>query len=367
MTCLLLVAIEGCNRSNAQGGFTMPPPVVTTAPVSLQDVPVYLDEIGKTSATELVTIMPQISGKIIEKSFDDGSDLTVNQKLFQIDPRPFQAALNAALANVEQNQAQLATAKTNFDRIASLLATKAVSQQDYDTAKNNAAAADANVKAAEAQVDTARLNLEYCTISSPLDGRAGQRLVDVGNIVTANTSALLVIQKLTPIYIDFTVPENELDRVRSSMAQGALKVEARTPDDTHDAADGELTFLDNAVQDGTGTVKLRATVPNKDRRFWPGQFVHVRLILTTLKDATLIPSEALQIGQQGSYVFVVKPDQSVEQRSVTPGQRQGSLIVITQGLSADDTVVRTGQLMLSPGAHVTIANPATAPTAGANP
>ena len=191
-----LAVASGCNRASAGGGFTMPPPVVTTAPVVSQDVPAYLDEIGRTTATEIVNIVPQVSGKIMGKYFEDGADLHAGEKLFAIDPRPYQAVLDQAEAMLEQSQAQLANAKTNFIRVASELPSKAVSQQDYDNAKSAQDVADANVKAAQAAIETASLNLEYCTINSPIDGRAGQRLVDVGNVVNANSTSLLSIQKL---------------------------------------------------------------------------------------------------------------------------------------------------------------------------
>ncbi|MGD0388787.1 MAG: efflux RND transporter periplasmic adaptor subunit [Tepidisphaeraceae bacterium] len=349
---------SGCNRASG-GGFTMPPPVVTTAPVAIQDVPAYLDEIGKTTATEIVNIVPQVSGKIVGKDFEEGADLHAGQTLFAIDPRPYQAALDQAQAMLEQNQAQLANAKTNFTRVASELPSRAVSQQDYDNAKSAVDVADANVKAAQAAIETASLNLEYCTLKSPIDGRAGQRLVDVGNIVTADTTSLLSVQKISPIYVDFTVPENELDGVRRNLAQGPLKVLVTTPGNPAGNIDGLVTFLDNSVQDGTGTIKLRAIVPNQGRELWPGQFVNVRLILTTIRDAKLVPSEAIQIGQQGPFVFIVADNSTVEQRSVTPGQRQGDMIVVEKGLAGDETVVRSGQMMLNPGVPVIVQKPTT--------
>jgi multidrug efflux system membrane fusion protein len=357
---------SGCNRAGAAGGFTMPPPVVTTAPVTIQDVPAYLDEIGKTTATEIINVIPQVSGKIVGRDFEDGTDLHAGQTLFAIDPRPYQAALDQAQALLEQNQAQLANAKTNFTRVASELPSKAVSQQDYDNAKSAVDVADANVKAAQAAIETASLNLEYCTIKSPIDGRAGQRLVDAGNVVNANITNLLSIQKLVPIYVDFTVAENELDRVRENLAKGPLEVLVELPDNPGRNIEGEVTFLDNSVQDGTGTIRLRATVPNANRQLWPGQFVNVRLILTTIRGAKLVPSEAIQIGQQGPFVFIVGDNGTVDQRIVTPGQRQGDMIVVEKGLAGDETVVRSGQMMLNPGVPV-IVQKSGAPAATGSP
>ncbi len=224
ITCLAAMALSGCNRASGQGGFAMPAPVVTTAPVATADVPVYLEEIGKTTATEAVNIIPQDSGQIVRRYFEDGTDLKAGQKLFLIERRPFQAALDQAQAALQQARAQLSNAKTNFDRVASELPSKAVSQQDYDNAKNAVEVADANVKAAQAGIETAQWNLDNTLIVSPLDGRAGQRLVDAGNVVSADSTTLLSIQKITPIYVDFTVSENDLDRVRENLAKGPLKV-----------------------------------------------------------------------------------------------------------------------------------------------
>src|ERR1700677_2124511 len=273
-TSLFALAVAGgCNRASAQGGFTVPPPSVTTAPVAFADVPSYLDEIGRTTATEAVNIVPQVSGQIIRRYFEDGADLKQGEKLFEIERTPFQAALDQAEAAHEQAQAQLANAKVNFDRVSSELPSKAVSQQDYDNAKNNMDVAQANVTAAQAQIESAKWYLNNCSITSPLDGRAGQRLVDVGNVVMANNTNLLNIQKIVPIYVDFTVPEDQLDSVRENLAKGALKVIVSTPDLPDRQIEGSVNFLDNSVQDGTVTIRLRATVENSNRQLWPGQVV----------------------------------------------------------------------------------------------
>jgi multidrug efflux system membrane fusion protein len=360
-----LFAVAGCNKSSGAPAFAMPPAPVVIAPVITGDVPVYLDEIGRIVAKEVVTIQPQVSGKLNTRGFADGDDVKKGQTLFTIDSRPFQALVDSAQAQLEQAQAQLSIAKVNFQRDASLLPTQAVSQQDYDNAQNAVAVGNANVKFAEAQIETAKLNLEYCTITSPVDGRAGLALVVPGNVVTQNVSQLLVVQELTPIEAEFTIPELELDRVRQEMAQGTLQVEVSTEGDTQPPAHGTLEFLDNVVQDGTGTVTLRALLENKDRRFWPGQFTHVRLVLATLHDAVMIPSEAVQVGQQGSFVFVLNSDGTAAQRDITPGQRQGENIVIEKGLAAGDTVIRSGQLMVQPGSPVNVTNPAATQPAAA--
>jgi multidrug efflux system membrane fusion protein len=218
----------------------------------------------------------------------------------------------------------------------------------------------AQIQAAEAAVENAKLNLDYCYIRSPIDGRAGARLVDVGNVVQANLTALLSIQRMDPIYADFTVTERDLPDVRRQMVRGALRSLVRLPSDAEASGRaGKVTFLDNAVQSGTGTVNLRATIPNADRHFWPGQFVNVRLILSMEAKAVLVPNQTVQVSQQGSFVYVVKSDMTIDLRLVTEGQRQGDDVVVRQGVSAGDQVVVEGQLVVGPGAKVRIASAAT--------
>ena len=275
-----------------------------------------------------------------------------------IDPRPFQAQLDSAQAQVVQSQASLDLAKVQFEMYAAVADTRAISKFDYNTRKSAVETGAAQLKAAEAAVETAKLNLEYCSIRSPVDGRAGKALVNAGNVVTANQTAILTIQQLAPLYVDFTITERDLPRVKELMAQGALKAFVWLPSEAEDAArDGEMNFLDNAVQNSTGTVGLRATLPNTDRHFWPGQFVRVRLVLETKKNAVLVPNRAPQISQKGPYVFVVKADGTAELRQVTLGQWQGDLVVIEQGLAAGESVVTTGQLAVNPGAKVQVEAP----------
>jgi multidrug efflux system membrane fusion protein len=283
-----------------------------------------LDEIGRSGAFESVTVTPQVAGRILERHFQDGEQLKKDQLLFTIDPRPYQAQLDAAQAQLAQSRAALDLAKTQLKMYASITDIRAVSELDYETKKNSVTVDEAQVEAAEAAVENAKLNLEYCYIHAPIDGRAGARLVDVGNVVQANTTGLLLIQHLDPIYADFTVTERDLPDVQSQMAKGTLRTLVRLPSDAPQGArTGSLTFLDNTVQAATGTVNLRATVPNPDRHFWPGQFVNVELILATQSKAVLVPSQATQISQQGPFVYVIKPDNTSELRPVVLGQRQG--------------------------------------------
>jgi len=332
-----------------------PPSLVTVSAAVSRDVPVYLDEIGKNGAFESVTVTPQVAGRITERHFEDGANLQKGQLLFVIDPRPFQAQLDSAQANLAQAKAALELAKIQFARDEELVGTKAISKQDYDTKKNTVDVDKAQVEAAEAALETAKLNLEYCYIHSPIEGRAGARLVDIGNVVQTNTTALLLIQRLDPIYADFTITERDLPEVQKQMARGNLDARVRLPSDGDDGVrTGKVTFLDNAVQNATGTVNLRATIPNPDHHFWPGQFVNVRLVLATDKGAVMIPSEATQISQKGPFVYVVKPDQTAELRVITLGQRQSGNVVVTNGLVAGENVVLTGQLTVVPGARVKV-------------
>ena len=230
-----------------------------------------------------------------------------------------------------------------------------ISKQDYATKKNTLDVDEAQVESAEAALKTAKLNLEYCYIHSPIPGRAGARLVDVGNVVQANTTALLLIQRLDPIYADFTVTERDLPEVQKEMSHGGLSALVRLPSDPENRATaGKVTFLDNVVQNGTGTVFLRATLSNPGHHFWPGQFVNVRLVLATQKSAVLVPNQATQISQKGPFVYVVKPDGAADLRSVTLGQRQGDDVVIAQGVGAGETVIVTGQLTVVPGGKVRV-------------
>lgn len=345
--------LAGCG-DKSQANFERPPAPVAVTGALAQAVPVYIDAVGKIAAREVVSIQPQVSGRLVKIHFNDGADVKVGDLLFTIDPRPYQAQLKEAEANLAQAEAALSLAKVNFARVESVSDPRAVSRQDYDTKRIAVETAEAQVKQQRAAVDSARLNLEYCNIRSPINGRAGQRNVDVGNVVTANTGSLLVIQRLDPVYADFTITENDLTAVQRQMANHTLRVEVRLPDDGAKPREGKLTFVDNAVQDGTGTVKLRATIANGDRQFWPGRFAKVRLILSTLPDAVLVPAEAPQLSAKGSFVYVIKQDGTAELRQVKVGQRQGEMVVIQEGVKAGERVVVKGQLGVTPGGKVRI-------------
>src|SRR5258708_7349670 len=365
---LSLLTLAACSKNNVQaaGPAGLPAPLVTVVQASAQDVPRYLDEIGKNTAYESVNVTPQVGGRILERHFQDGEKLKKGQLLFVIDPRPYKAQLDSAQASLAQAKAALDLAKIQFSRDQEIIATRAISKQDYDTKKNTVDVDQAQVEAAEATLETAKLNLEYCYIHSPINGRAGARLVDVGNVVQANTSSLLSIQRLEPIYANFTITERDLPDVQKQMARGGLKAQVRLPTEEESAARiGRVEFLDNTVQNGSGTVNLRATVNNPDRHFWPGQFVNVKLVLTTEKGAVLIPNQATQISQKGPFVYVVKPDNTADLRLVTLGQRQGENVVITQGVAAGESVIVAGQMTVAPNGKVHVDTAGAGPAAGA--
>jgi membrane fusion protein, multidrug efflux system len=312
---------------------------VAVAKVVTKDVPVYLDEIGTGAAYETVQVQAQVSGQIIGRHFQDGADVKKGDLLFTIDPRPFQATLDQAKAQAALDQATL-------KRQEDLSARKVISKQDYDTAV-------ANAQKSQAAAEAAQVNLDFCYIKSPINGRIGLRNVDVGNLVGPSTTPLVTIQGLDPIYTDFTVAENDLPLVRKYLGGPNVKVQTYLPDGSITPRIGDLYFIDNAVQPGSGTVRARGVTPNPDRALWPSEFVRVRFILDVLKNATLVPSQAVQVSQSGPFVFIMKADNTVDLRPVKPGQRQeGDLAVIESGVKDGETVVVTGQLALAPGAKV---------------
>lgn len=357
VVCSLAAILAGCEKSPQPKGFVRPPAPVSVTAAVLQDVPVYLDSVGKIVASEVVSIQPQVSGRITEIHFSDGANLKKGDPLFTIDPRPFKAQLHAAEATLAEKKAACDLAKIQFNRYAELRQTNAVSQQEYDQRKNTLDMTEAQVRQSEAALETARLNLDYCFIRSPIDGRAGERLVDIGNVVAANTGSLLVIQRLDPIYADFTIAENDLSAVQRNMSRRTLKAEVRLPDELSKSGEGEVSFMDNAVQDGTGTVKLRATIPNPKHHFWPGRFVKVRLVLKTIHNAVLVPAAAAQMSAKGPFVYVVTEDSKAELRPVQLGQRQQDMVVVAQGVKPGERVVVKGQLAVMPGGKVHVEEP----------
>ena len=402
---LLLVALAAAASScvnKAQQNFERPPAPVTVTPAVAQDVANYLDALGKIVARETVSIQPQVAGRITQIHFTDGANVRKGQLLFTIDPRPFEASLKQTQANLQRDAALKKQAEANLareiarekwghaqvERYRTLVEQGVVAKEEYERlraeydslrASSEAAravvrSADETIKVDNAAIETAKVELSYCFIHSPIDGRAGQRLADIGNVVNPGGpgnnegNSLLVIERINPIYADFTISQSHLSAVQQEMQRGSLRTEVRLPDTVNDAVTGQLTFVDNAVQNETGQVTLRATLPNPDHRFWPGRFVNVRLVLSTTIGAVLVPVSAPQMSANGSYVYVVKPDSTAEQRAVSLGQRQGDLIVVEKGVSAGEKIVTNGQLGVTPGGKVLIEQPreATTPAAVTN-
>jgi multidrug efflux system membrane fusion protein len=317
-------------------------------------VPVELNAIGHAVAVQSVTVKPQVSGQLQQVFFREGQEVRKGDALFEIDPRPYQEALNKSEAVLAKDKALAEQAVSDEQKYAELLKKNFVSQEQYDQYRANAASLRNQVKADEAQVANDRLQLEYCTIASPIGGRTGNLMVDAGNIVQAGSTALVTINQIAPIEVSFSLPEQNLPDIQKYSAAGTLKAEAIIPQDEQRPIEGSLSFIDNQVDSSTGTFILKARFPNLERRLWPGQYVNVVLTITVQRQATVIPSQAVQAGQNGQFVFVVKPDQTVETRPVTVAGTVGEEVAIAKGIQPGETVVTDGQLLLTPGATVQI-------------
>jgi multidrug efflux system membrane fusion protein len=329
-------------------------PVVVATAVQ-KTMPLQIRAVGNVEAYSTVSVKSQVTGVLTQAHFKEGQNLKKGQLLFTIDPRPYEAALKQAEANLARDNAQLQNSREQARRYAELVKKQYVSQEQYDQIRANADAAEAVVQADQAAVENAKVQLSYCYIFSPIDGQAGTLLVNEGNLVRINDGTpLVVINQVAPIYVTFSVPEQGLDNIRRHMSAGSLRVEAQFQSDQGRPAEGNLAFIDNAVDRTTGTIKLKAEFKNEDKRLWPGQFVNVALTLSTQSDAIVIPSEAVQVGQEGQHVFVVKPDKTVEMRPVTVGQTNEGEAIIASGLSAGEQIVREGQFLLGPGSRIEI-------------
>jgi membrane fusion protein, multidrug efflux system len=343
---------QGAGGGRSRGGEAVPVLVATAVQKS---VAVQLRAVGNVEAYTTVSVKSQVTGAINKAHFKEGQDVKKDQLLFTIDPRPYEAALKQAEANLARDTAQLKNLREQVRRYAELVEKQYVSREQYDQIKTNADAAEAVVDADKASVENAKVQLSYCYIYSPVNGRVGSLLVNEGNLVRVNDATpLLVINQLTPINVTFSVPEQYLADIKRRMAAGKLVVDANFPSDEGRPEQGALAFIDNAVDRTTGTVKLKAEFKNSELRLWPGQFVNAALTLTTTGDAIVVPSDAVQVGQDGQQVFVVKEDKRVEVRPVTIGQTQAGEAVITKGLNVGEIVVREGQFLLGPNSRVDI-------------
>jgi len=336
-----------------------PPVPVTAAAVIQKTVPVQLNAIGNVEAYSTVPVKSQIGGILNRVHFKEGQDVRKGDILFTIDPRPYEAALKQAEANLAKNNAQLENAREEVRRYAELVKKGYVAQQQYDQIRTNAATFEATVNADKAVVENARLQLKYCYIYSPITGRTGDLIADEGNLIKANAdTSMVVINQIQPIYVTFSVPEQNLSEIKKYMAEGKLKVEAFLSKEDMKPEQGVLTFIDNSVDVATGTIKLKGTFANKGKRLWPGQFVNAVLTLTSQPNAIVVPTQSIQTGQKGQYVFVIKNDLTVEDRTINVGRTLNSETVIEKGLQSGEKVVTDGQLRLIPGAKVEIKNKA---------
>lgn len=336
------------------GGGRQPPVPVTVARVTQQAIPVRIQAVGSAEAYATVAVKARVDGQIVDVRFQEGQEVRAGSVLFNIDPRPFEAALRQAEANHQRDLAQLAQAKRQEERYLELLEKNFISREAYAQYKTGAETAAAAVLASKAALENARLQLEYTTIRAPIDGYTGRIQIQKGNLIKANdATALVVLNQVHPINVSFAVPEQALPTVRKHLAAGPLEVEA-TPPDVSAPTVGKLVFIDNAVDTATGTIKLKAVFENRQDALWPGQFVTVSLKLYEDKDALTVPSRAVQTGPNGQYVFIVKGDMSVEVRPVTVQRSEGDLAVIATGLTKAEQVVTQGQLRLTPGAKVVV-------------
>jgi len=332
-----------------------PPPVpVTIGQTVIKTVPVSARAIGHVEPIETVAVKARIGGELQAIHFTEGAQVDAGDTLFTIDPRPYRAALAQAEAQLERDRALLAKAEADITRYAKLVEQDFVTREQYDQITANAAALRAAVAGDEASVATARLNLEYCTITAPLTGRTGNLSVKVGALIKANDDkAMVTINQMRPIHVDFSVPAQLLPAVKAHLADG-ISVLATLPNDGETTAEGRLNFVDNAVDTATSTILLKALFPNHDERLWPGQFVDLSMIVTTEPDRLVCPASAVSTGQQGAYVFVVLQDRTVEQRLVTVVRSDEVEAVIAAGLQAGEQVVTDGQLRLVTGATITV-------------
>jgi multidrug efflux system membrane fusion protein len=333
-----------------------PVPVLATA-ARLADVPVYLDGVGTAKALNTVTVRSQVDGKIVEISFKEGQDVPKGYVLAKVDPVTYQAAYDQTVAKKAQDEAQLANARLDLDRYTRLAATNAVNKQQLDTQRALVAQLEAQIKLDQAAIDNARAVLSYTDIIAPIAGRTGIRLVDAGNLVrSAEATGIVILTQLQPISVFFSLPQQNLPELTRGMAEGDLPVDALSSDGKGTLDKGKVMVIDNQVDQTTGTVKLRGEFPNNDLQLWPGQFVNVRVLIDTLRQAVVVPTAAIQRGPNGAFVYVLKQGNTVTVRPVTLTQQDDSRAVVATGLQASEQVVTTGFARLTEGAQVAVSD-----------
>ncbi|MBF0395213.1 MAG: efflux RND transporter periplasmic adaptor subunit [Desulfobacterales bacterium] len=358
---ILSILISGCSNNDALGK----PKVEDSrkkkvVPVNIsisekKDVPLQIKAVGNVRAYSTLSVIPQVNGELLSVHFKEGDNIKEGDLLFTINPAPFKTKLNQAEANLAKDMALLENARKQVNRYSSIAKKGFVAEEQYDKILTDMAVLEASVKSDKASIENAKIDLEYCSIKSKIDGVSGDIKINKGNIVKSNgNEPLVIINKIEPIDVVFSIPEKNVQEIRQYMSLGKLKVSASIPSGKINASSGELVFMDNAVDSNTGTIQLKATFPNKDRMMWPGQFVQVVVTLTNQANATVIPFQAVQTGQLGQYVFVVKPDMTVDYRSVTVERTIGDVAVISKGVSSGEKVVTDGHMKLTPGSNVKI-------------
>src|SRR5947209_13584757 len=361
------IALSGCSPGEAQssnappagggrGGGQNAAVPVTVGKAIQKSMPITIQGIGTVIAASTVSVRAQITGEMMSVNFKEGEDVEQGQVLVTLDKRPFEAALQQAQATLDRDTAQAANARSQAARYEDLLRRGIATREQVDTMRTQAASLDATVAADRANVETAQVQLTYATITAPMSGRTGLLQVHPGNLVRAqDTQPIVTINKITPVYVSFSVPEAQLPALKRFIAaQGTLPASAIAPTDSGPPSTGRVNFIDNAVDPTTGTIKVKGTFPNDDRRLWPGQFVNVTVTLTSDPHAIVVPAPAVQTGQQGTFVFVVKPDQTVELRPVTVARLAGDETVVQNGVASGETVVTDGHLRLVPGSRISV-------------
>lgn len=360
LALLICAVLAGCSRGEKNARASGPPPAIPVgvATVQQQDFPVYLTGLGSVQAFNTVALKSRIDGQIMQVNFQEGQDVRKGELLIQIDPRPYEVALQTANANLQRDEAQLNNAKAQFERMKALYAGGVIAKQDLDTQQASFGQFEGTIAADKAAIENAKLNLTYTRITSPIDGRIGLRQVDVGNYVQASsTTPMVIITQLHPIAIVFTLPEDQLQAVRQRMKEGTLTVDVYGRDDQTKLSTGKLLTIDNQIDQTTGTAKLKAVFENPDNSLWPNQFVNVHLLLERRKDALTMPASAIQRGPQGTFTYVVDANNTVQVKPVQIALTQGNIVVIGSGVQAGDKVVTDGQEKLQPGTRVNVQAP----------
>ncbi|MBF0527288.1 MAG: efflux RND transporter periplasmic adaptor subunit [Deltaproteobacteria bacterium] len=360
---VLLIFVAACSGDKADQKKKAPDAVpVKIGQAISKTVPIQLEAIGNVEALTTVSIKSRVVGQLKKIHIQEGQFVNQGDSIFTLDPGPGEAALKEAQARLDRDQALITKAEEDLRRYSKLFTTRAVAKEQLDQAKSNYDALVAAIKADKASIDNARLQLSYCYIYAPITGKTGSLSAFAGNMIKNNEdNPMVVINQIQPIYVSFSVPEQYLTEIMKFTAKGPLKVEAKPPQSQDPPFEGTIAFIDNSVDTRTGTIRLKGKFANEEKMLWPGQFVNVALKLTSRPNAVVIPSQAVQTGQSGEFIFVLRPDQTVEVRQVTVGKIQGREAVIYKGVQPGETVITEGQLRLVPGARVEIKNP-TSPT-----